>query len=324
MRTGFDATSSGHCIAVSAVAKNSSIPRLSIVVPVGVDTEAFEATLLSVLENRPVGSEILVAHDGSYQDPFELADEVRFVTTTSDSLVDQVAHSTRQARGRFVHILASGLLATCDWADSALGQFERQQTAVVAPVIRAGKAIAAAGWNDTSRGLFQPIAAGQRSIDRQDASRVLGAYLQASFWRRDVLRSIIAAFDTEAIDEANYAYGRLLLASGWSCAVATNCEVVAADSATFAAESGYHRGQRMWAIKKAIDPATQPVSWLHLLPEIFRPAGFAEKLGQINGRSLLAAIKARTHAELVVLPGDQPTVVKLPSRQQRTNTRRAA
>ena len=306
------------------MAKNSSIPRLSIVVPVGVDTEAFEETLLTVLENRPAGSEILVAHDGRYQDPFDLADEVRFVTTPSDSLIDQVAHGTRQARGRFVHVLASGLLATRDWADSALGQFERQQTAVVAPVIRHEQAIVAAGWRDTPRRLFQPIAAGQRSIDRGDANGVLGAYLQASFWRRDVLRSVLAAFESDDVTDTNYAYGRLLIASGWSCSLATSCEVLAPNHAAFSAHSSYSQAKRLWAIKKSIDPATRPVSWLQLLPEIFRPTGFAEKLGQINGASLVASMRARLQIELVAVPGDQPTVVKMPRSGQREKTRRAA
>ncbi len=44
-------------------------PRLSIIVPYCRDEAAFETTLVSVLENRPNQCEVLVPHDGSYQDP---------------------------------------------------------------------------------------------------------------------------------------------------------------------------------------------------------------------------------------------------------------
>ena len=75
--------------------KTTSIPRISIVVPVGSNLEAFEDTLASVLQNRPVASEILVAHDGHYTDPFQLGDEVTFVTSDSASTVDLVMAGAR-------------------------------------------------------------------------------------------------------------------------------------------------------------------------------------------------------------------------------------
>ena len=97
---------------------------------------AFEDTLVSVLENQPAGSEILVAHNGSYDDPFELDGEVRFVTADSGHFLDLVSNAVHQARGRFVHILAPGRLGTCGWADAALKQFESRDVVTVAPVVR--------------------------------------------------------------------------------------------------------------------------------------------------------------------------------------------
>ena len=103
------------------------IPRLSIVIPIGRDLPAFERTLISVLENQVEGSEVLVCHDGSYEDPFALGDEIRFVIADSDNPLDLISAGASQARGRFVHVLSDGLRATRGWTDDALEAFEAQQ-----------------------------------------------------------------------------------------------------------------------------------------------------------------------------------------------------
>ncbi len=77
-----------------SVSNISPVPRLSIVVPISRDLAAFESTLISVLENRPRDCEVLVTHDGSYDDPFNLCDEVRFVIADSAALVDLVSAAT--------------------------------------------------------------------------------------------------------------------------------------------------------------------------------------------------------------------------------------
>ena len=97
------------------------VPRLSIIVPIGRDLAAFERTLVSVLENQPADSEVLVSHDGSYEDPYQLSDEVRFVVTDTAALVNQVAAGVVEARGRFVHVLADGICATSGWTDPKRG-----------------------------------------------------------------------------------------------------------------------------------------------------------------------------------------------------------
>ncbi len=290
--------------------------------PVGSDVSAFEDSLVSVLENQPAGSEILVAHDGSYDDPFNLTDEVRFITGQTDQLVDLVASATRQARSRFVHVLAPGFRATSGWIDAALQQFERQDVAAVAPVIRRADSekIAAAGWGDHGGRLFHPIASGATHVDRGDASHVLGAYLQASFWRREVLSSMAAAFQSRCTSEATYAYGRLLAAGQWRCALAAD-SVVRQTHDVLAEPANYSRGQRLWAIKKAIDPTTRKVPWSKLLTAILRP-GFTETIGQVNGPKMLAEMKSRLQIERAVSSSDHGTIIKLPPKS--ANKRRRA
>ncbi len=178
-----------------SVPKFPPIPRLSIVIPIGQDLAAFESTLVSVLENRPTGCEVIVAHDGRYDDPFDLCDEVSFVTSSSGGLVDLVAASVSRAQGRFVHVLADGMRATPGWTDDAVEKFEHHDAGVVAPVIRSqqtGK-IVAAGWCDRGGCLCRPSAAGRATVDPGTATGLGGAYLQASFWRRELIRSACSA-----------------------------------------------------------------------------------------------------------------------------------
>ena len=100
--------------------KTHPIPQLSIVVPIGRNLAGFESTLISVLENQPLGSEVIVPHDGSYDDPFDLCEEVRFAVATTAQEVDLIGAAAREARGRFVHVLGAGLRATCGWTDGAM------------------------------------------------------------------------------------------------------------------------------------------------------------------------------------------------------------
>ena len=145
--------------------KTHPIPQLSIVVPLGRDLAGFESTLISVLENQPDGSEVLVPHDGSYDDPFDLCEEVRFVVASSSNTLDLVGAAATQARGRFVHVLAEGIRATCGWTDQVLECFDHFDTGVVAPVIRsaANQRILAAGWSDGSSRLCRERSEGSLS-----------------------------------------------------------------------------------------------------------------------------------------------------------------
>jgi len=59
------------------------VPRLAVVIPFEGNTKALEDTLVSVLENRPDDSEVLVVLGKPYQDPYALGDEVEFVAAPS-------------------------------------------------------------------------------------------------------------------------------------------------------------------------------------------------------------------------------------------------
>ena len=63
--------------------------RFSIIVPFVQPLCSFDDTLASVLRYRPANSEVFVVHDGTYQDPHDLLDEVVMITAH-----DQIENSS--------------------------------------------------------------------------------------------------------------------------------------------------------------------------------------------------------------------------------------
>lgn len=113
------------------------MPRLSIIIAHQNDQQ-LETTLLSILENRPRDSEIIVAHDGSYADPYQLADEVLFVETNQRcSKVTKLNEALYATCAPVVHILAEGMQVSEGWCEGAVARIQREQIAAVSPLVQA-------------------------------------------------------------------------------------------------------------------------------------------------------------------------------------------
>lgn len=111
------------------------MPRLSIIIPFTGDEVALEATLISVLENRPADCEILISHDGSYRDPYCLGDEVLFIETaqpaTEAALVNE---AVRGAISPVLHILRAGVQVKDSWVDEPLRTLTDREISMVLPI----------------------------------------------------------------------------------------------------------------------------------------------------------------------------------------------
>ncbi len=313
-------------VGMVSVPKFSPIPRLSIVIPIGHNLAAFESTLVSVLENRPVGCEVLVAHDGSYDDPFDLCDEVEFVTASSNRQVHLVATGVDQARGRFVHILGDGIRATPGWTEEALECFAEQGVGSVTPLVRdsESKLIVAAGWRDTSWRLCEPVGQGSTKIDTSCAESCQGAYLPVSFWRRDLIGSLCDAFDAGGCSvAAGYAYGKLLSRSGWRNVVAAESETICDDQHDWCQRLSLGQGRRLRAIQGVCDGSGGFVWSLaagarSLLAAALQPSRYPGSIGQALAPLSLRKIAAQMKTDRVVPyePREgEAEIVKLPNRQ---------
>lgn len=302
-----------------SVSKFSPIPRLSIVVPVGRDLSAFETTLISVLENRPENCEVLVAHDGRYDDPFDLGDEVKFVVGDSAAIVDLVHAAAAVAIGRFVHVIADGVRATADWTDAALENFESYDVGVVAPLVRdeTTARIVAAGWYDAADRLCKPFAEGKSDAPKPNRKKI-GAYLQFSFWRRDLLVSLADAFDSRDTAEATYAYEWLAREAGWRCVPAANCELISTVDSVAGHEPSLGRGRRLRAIRHCFGrggwSSSVQSSMIAGLANLVRPAMWMESIGQAVAPISESKFGARLRLDLVAPCNDDEVIHRMPTR----------
>lgn len=161
------------------------MPRLSIVVPFAGDVGLLEDTLVSILRNRPRGSEVIVADAGGYGDPYELGDEVRFVRTQL-GMRCMLSAAFAVARAEIVHVVQSGVDVDEGWTTPALYHFEDPSVGSVAPLVQmtttseivAGVGYSAGGHRNVVRG---------GSAENLRLDKVVGPSMLAGFYRRSAI-----------------------------------------------------------------------------------------------------------------------------------------
>jgi len=179
-------------------------PRLSIVIPTPADTAALEETLVSVLENRPDDCEIVVPLGCEYADPWNIAEEVRFVQAPAgSSLVGCINLGIASSRGEVISILAAGWRATEGWADRPLEHFDAGDVGAVIPLEVAADdhdRVLSAGIRYGQGGRRIAVTAGGRhravDVPTRAAAAPVAPALEAGFWRADVLELAGPGFST--------------------------------------------------------------------------------------------------------------------------------
>lgn len=170
--------------------------RLSIIVPFLGDTERFEDTLASVLQNRPGDCEVLVVHRGPYDDPYGLEGEVHFIQIPVDAqLIEAVNAGFSAARGEVVHVLRVGVLAKEDWAEPALERFDDPLIGAVSPLVLKAShesRILSAGLRYTfgGRRLLNGLGKNLKRARRVLRRSTIGPSLTAGFYRRSVIEAL--------------------------------------------------------------------------------------------------------------------------------------
>ncbi len=214
--------------------------RLSIVIPTPRDTAALEATLVSVLERRPIDCEIVVALGCDYDDPWNIAEEVRFVRAPRNAgLVGCINSGVAASTGDVIHVLAAGWLATDGWTDGPLAHFDDAHVAAVVPVgvaaddsgrvVSAGVCCAAGGRRievaETRRWRKARVGEGLPA----GASQPMGPVLEAGFWRAATFALAGTGLATACGDESADADTAITLArSGGRTVLEPDSRVVAA------------------------------------------------------------------------------------------------
>jgi hypothetical protein len=195
------------------------VGRLAIVIPSAGSVEALESTLLSVLENRPARSEIVVVHAHPYNDPYQLEGEVRLVKAPAKSNFVACANfGIRETSADVVHLLAAGCYVNEGWTDGVMKHFADPRVAVVAPLLvdaldptralAASLSYSAGGVRHaTTRSVADVLTAG--------VTPVLAASLAAVFYNRVTLSTVGYLSNEVGADLADIDLGLLLRYAGF-------------------------------------------------------------------------------------------------------------
>ena len=223
--------------------------RLSIIIPLWADNDSFEDTLASVLQNRPADCEVLVVHSQAYDDPYDLAGEVRFVAVPQDASSSQVINAgCRAAQGDIVHVLQPGVLATDGWTAAALASFHDPQVCAVAPLLVDevdDDRIVAAGLRYTRGGRRLCHGAG---VTRSEISRVLrraivGPGLFAGFYRRWTWEAIGGFCERLDVNWADVDFALSLRSLGYQAVLEPDSVMRASPTAVLDAPLSFRAGR---------------------------------------------------------------------------------
>ena len=157
--------------------------KISILIPILKNQADFELTLASVLKWRPDQSHVIVTHDGSYHDPYDLSDEVEFRKLRFVNWSRWFANLLPMVDSEFVCTIHPGFEVNEQWVESVSKHFTSRSVVSVAPTFSAE--------NADIRGLVKHwnghpklcVAGSHRAID--SASRFAG------WWRTDFLQQIV-------------------------------------------------------------------------------------------------------------------------------------
>jgi hypothetical protein len=190
--------------------------------------QRFEDTLVSVLENQPERSEVVVVTNRPYEDPYRLRGEVAFVEARPGaSLLECFAEGLAASHAAVVHLIAAGVEATPGWAETALARFGERDIAAVAPLVVdrvRPQRILTAGLRYSGAGSIRRMARGRR-LDRfaTDEGALCGPELQSAFYRREALAKIASLPDYGSPQAAAVELALALRRAGYRCVQEPQC-----------------------------------------------------------------------------------------------------
>ena len=174
--------------------------RFSIVLPVSRGNrqpnpiQRFEDTLASVLRSRPRQAQVIVVHDGSYEDPHGLGSEIDWIVETSSNLASQFDLGVAASHGDLIVLIRPGVELDEGWESSLEEAFEDPQvgslTPLIVPSFRPGR-MTAAGVSTNAAGTRRLLGT-QQPISNRSLQKLkpLGPSSHLAVYRRTVLSAI--------------------------------------------------------------------------------------------------------------------------------------
>ncbi len=207
--------------------------QLSIIIVASSTDAALESTITSVLEHQPFSAEIFVAHDGSYEDPYDLGDEVQYIIVPGAASWMQLANAAAsEVTTPYMHFLAAGVEVASDWADAALQRLQDTEVAMVCPVVlnqAAPTRVLSAGQVWTRGGGLKLVANGDSfTASNVAGQRPVGPTEVAAFFATDAWQAAGGFDETTSQEAASIDLALRIRAAGGQCAIESQSSVVAA------------------------------------------------------------------------------------------------
>jgi hypothetical protein len=253
--------------------------KLSIFIPIQRDIEAFESTLASVLKWRPNNCDVIVTHDGTYQDPHQLSDEVQFVELKKTSWAAQLSSCVRDCNSDIICNLMPGIEVEDRWYEEVAAHFNNPSVVAVSPQIAIGD-LTMLGLTKSWSG--QPtICISGNSKGVQSASRFAG------FWRVAFLERVLDNFVRSPIKAVDLEMGICAAAAGLETVTTSNKRFISMLSqAQLQSEitlSGYDAQQLMFRHTRA---GTLAKASIGILATIAEPLGGLSGIWSALGRTI--------------------------------------
>lgn len=204
------------------------MPSLACIIPVVGNTDGLESTLVSVLERRPDGCEVLVVLAAAYHDPYDLKGEIQFLQAPPGAgLVDCVNLGILATRAPIVHLLAAGSEVDSGWIERALEHFDDSRVAAVTPLVydrMDRERIVAAGVSCGRGG--RRILHHSMPIEDESSPVSVGPVVQAAFYRKSALEALGGGLPLDVGDDfADVDLAGSLRQANWHLKLEPNCRI---------------------------------------------------------------------------------------------------
>ncbi len=206
---------------------NGTNTQYSVIVPVVGQTSSLDDTLASALREVPDGSEVILVHDGTFEDKYNICEELTLVDARSKRLSSQFAAAFAESNGDVIAFVRPGVELPAGWVDAVEDKFSDPSVASAVPVI-VGQAqpdqIVAAGVKSNYHYRRSLVGQGEtlakRVFGRLDP---LGPTSWAGFYRRSTL-ALIGDLNSKLEDQYfDLDLTLTLTAMGYSTAMMPNC-----------------------------------------------------------------------------------------------------
>lgn len=177
-----------------------TMSRFSIIIPISPsqrhenEVRGFEDTLASVLRSCPRESQIVVIHDGSYEDPHGLGSEIDWMVESSSNLANQFDLGVAASRGDWLMLVRPGVQLDEGWHQAIEEVVEDPQVGSLTPLIVPSTRptwITAAGIDTHSSGTRRLSGSKQRLSTRSLQNlKPLGPSSHWAIYRRSLLSAI--------------------------------------------------------------------------------------------------------------------------------------